>query len=66
MDVGLHETETEVTVGGSVTPTVALPDLVVSCVDVAVTVTLPAALGAVKRPEELIVPALAPQVTAEL
>jgi hypothetical protein len=40
--------------------------LVVSCVDVAVTVTLPAVEGAVKSPEELIVPALALHVTAEL
>jgi hypothetical protein len=53
-------------VGGGVTVTVVLPAFVVSCVEVAVTVTLPAVLGAVKRPEELTVPALAPQVTVEL
>jgi hypothetical protein len=58
---------TEVMVGdGAVTFTVAVPDLVASCIDVAVTITLPAVLGAVKSPEELTVPALAPQVTAEL
>jgi small basic protein len=62
----LHETETEVMVGGAVTFTVAVPDLVVSCVDVAVTVTLPAVLGAVRSADELMVPALALQVTVEL
>jgi small basic protein len=54
------ETATEVTA------TIAVPDLLVSCVDVAVTVTLPAVLGAVRTPDELIVPALALQVTVEL
>jgi hypothetical protein len=53
-------------VGGSVTVMVAVPDLVASCVEVAVTVTVPAVPGAVKSPEELIVPALALQVTAAL
>lgn len=48
------------------TVTFAVPDLVVSCIDVAVTVTLPAVLGAVRSPDELIVPALALQVTVEL
>jgi hypothetical protein len=50
------------------TTTVAVPDLVVSCVEVAVTVTLVAAetMGAVNRPEEDICPAFALQVTAEL
>ena len=48
------------------TVTVVVPDLVVSCVDVAVIVTELALLGAVKLPEELIVPALALHVTAEL
>jgi hypothetical protein len=38
----------------------------VSCVLVAVTVTLPAAAGAVKRPLVLMVPPLADHVTAEL
>jgi hypothetical protein len=63
---GLQETETEVMADGAVTFTVAVPDLVASCIDVAVTITLPAVLGAVKSPEELTVPALAPQVTVEL
>ena len=65
-DVGLQVTETEVMVTGTVTVTVAVPDLLVSCVDVAVMVTVLAVAGAVSNPEELIVPALAPQVTAEL
>ena len=51
---------------GPVTLTLAVPDLVVSCGDVAVTVTLPATLGAVSSPDALIVPALALQLTAEL
>ena len=59
-------TDTEAIVGGSVTVMVAVPDLVAACVEVAVTVTVPAVLGAVKSPEELIVPALTLQVTAEL
>ena len=59
-------TDTEVIVGGSVTVMVAVPDLLASCVEVAVTVTVPAVLGAVRRPDELIVPALALQVTTEL
>jgi len=63
--VGLQEAETDVMVG-PVTLTVAVPDLLVSWVDVAATVTLPVVLGAVNRPDELIVPALAVQVTVEL
>jgi len=55
-----------VMVGAEVTVTVAVPDLLVSCADVAVTVTLPAVLEAVRSPEELIVPALALQLTLEL
>jgi hypothetical protein len=51
---------------GRVTETVVLPDLPASCVDVAVTVTVPAVAGAVNIPEELTVPALALQVTVEL
>jgi hypothetical protein len=62
----MQETETEVMVDGAVTFTVAVPDLLVSCVDVAVTVMLPAVPGAVRSPDELIVPALAVQVTVEL
>jgi hypothetical protein len=64
--VGLQETETEVMVGGVVTVTTALPDLVVSWTDVAVTVTEPDVAGAANNPEELIVPALADHVTDEL
>jgi hypothetical protein len=66
-EVGLQETETEVMVdGGVVTVTVVLPDFVVSWTDVAVTFTVPAVAGAVNNPEELIVPAFADHVTAEL
>jgi hypothetical protein len=50
----------------SCTVKVALPDFAESCVLVAVTVTLLATDGAVKRPLGLIVPSLADQVTAEL
>jgi len=64
--VGLHETETEVMAEGAVTVIVVDPDLVESCVEVAVMVTEPALLGAVKSPEELIVPLLALHVTVEL
>jgi hypothetical protein len=65
--VGLQEIETEVmVVADVVTVTVALPFMVVSWTDVAVTVTVPAVAGAVNNPEELIVPALADQVTDEL
>jgi hypothetical protein len=50
-EVGLQETETEVMVGSVVvTVTVALPALVVSWSDVAVTVTVPAVAGAVNTP----------------
>jgi hypothetical protein len=52
--------------GATVTVTEVLPVLLVSWTDVAVTVTVLAVLGAVNRPEELIVPALALQVTVEL
>ena len=45
---------------------VAFPDLLVSCVLVAVTVTDPVELGAVKNPLLLIVPPLAVHFTAEL
>src|ERR1019366_8411642 len=50
--------------GGTIT--VAEPDLVPSAAEVAVTVTGPAAFGAVKRPEAETVPADAFQVTAVL
>jgi hypothetical protein len=48
------------------TVTVAVPDFVVSCVLVAVTVTEPAVLGTVSNPPVVIVPVLVVHVTAEL
>ena len=65
MDAGEQSTETEVMVGVAVTVTGADPDLVESCVEVAVMVAVPAAFG-VKTPDELMVPPVAAQVTAEL
>ncbi len=64
-EVGLQETETEVMVD-DVTLTFAVPVLLVSWADLAAMVTEPAVAGAVKRPEELMVPALSLQVTAGL
>lgn len=63
---GAQTTATEVMVGAACTVTEAVPDLVVSCALVAVTVTDPAEAGAVKSPAESMVPAAADQVTAEL
>jgi hypothetical protein len=64
---GAHATCTEVTVeGGVCTVMAAVPDLVGSCVLVAVMVTIPAAAGAVKAPLVFTVPPLADHVTAEL
>jgi hypothetical protein len=57
MDAGEQPTETEVTVDGAVTVTVALPDLVESCVDVAVMVAVPTPAG-VRTPALLTVPML--------
>jgi hypothetical protein len=65
MDTGEQATETEVIETGKVTVTVAEPDLVVSCVDVAVMVAFPAAEG-VNTPAEVIVPSVADHVTTEL
>lgn len=66
MDVGEQETLTEVMVAAvDVTDTLAEPDLLVSCVEVAVMVAVPEVLG-VKTPEELIAPFVADQVTEEL
>jgi len=65
MDAGEHITETDVTVDSAVTVTVALPDLVESCVDVAVIVAVPVAVG-VNTPDDVTVPSVAPQVTPEL
>lgn len=62
---GVQVTAMEVIEDAS-TMTDAAPDLVVSCVLVAVTVTDPAAAGAVKSPAVLIVPAETDHVTAEL
>jgi hypothetical protein len=64
---GVQLTATEVMTGGTgCTVTIAVPDLPVSSVLVAVTVTDPAAAGAVSAPLDVIVPALAAQVTEEL
>jgi hypothetical protein len=57
MEAGEQSTETEVIVAGAVTVTVALPDLVESCVDVAVMVAVPVPAG-VRTPELLTVPML--------
>ena len=64
---GLQVAETEVIVGEvNCTVMAAVPAFVVSCVLVAVTVTVPAAAGAVKSPLGVILPPLADHVTAEL
>ena len=65
MELGEQVTETDVIEGDTVTVTGADPDLVESCVEVAVMVAVPAAVG-VKTPDELMVPPAADQVTAEL
>lgn len=68
MDAGEQDTETEVIVAGTVTVMVAEPDLVESCVEVAVMVAVPAPLG-VKTPALLTVPmlvGLTDHVTEEL
>ena len=57
MDAGEQTTETEVIVDGAVTVTVASPDLVESCVDVAVMVAVPTPAG-VRTPAPLTVPML--------
>ena len=66
MVAGDAETDTEVMVGGAaVTVMVVEPDLVVSCVEVAVQVAVPTADG-VRTPAEVMVALVADQVTAEL
>jgi len=68
MEDGEHKTLTDVIEMGTVTVTVAEPDLVESCVDVAVIVAVPAPAG-VKTPELLTAPilvGLTDHVTAEL
>jgi hypothetical protein len=65
---GEHETVTDVMVGVIVvaeTTTLLDPDLVVSCVEVAVMIAVPVPLG-VKTPADVIVPPVADHVTAEL
>ena len=62
---GEHETVTEVMVSATETTTLVEPDLVVSCVEVAVMVAVPVPLG-VNTPAGVIVPPVADQVTAEL
>lgn len=64
---GVHATPTEEIVGAAdFTVIVAVPDLVVSSVLIAVTVTDPVEPGAVNNPLPLIVPPLALHVTVEL
>jgi uncharacterized membrane protein len=57
MDAGEQPTETEVIVDGAATVTVAMPDLVESCFDVAVMVAVPVPAG-VRTPALLTVPML--------
>jgi hypothetical protein len=57
--------ETEVTIAGRTATTLAVPDFVPSCVEVALIVAVPAPLG-VKIPAEVTVPPVADQDTAEL
>jgi hypothetical protein len=52
--------------GAACTATIAVPDLLVSWVLVAVTVTVPGAAGAVKTPPAVMLPALLDQLTVEL
>jgi hypothetical protein len=65
---GAHVTETELTVepGATCTETAAFPDTAGFCMLVAVMVAVAAEAGAVKSPDELIMPTLADQVTEEL
>ena len=65
MEAGEQTTDTEVIVAVVVTVTVPAPNFVAFCVEVAVMVAVPAPVG-VKTPEDVIVPPVAVQVTAEL
>ena len=66
IDDGEHEIATEVMVDAAeATTTLLEPDLVASCVEVAVMVAVPVPLG-VNTPAEVMVPPVADQVTAEL
>jgi hypothetical protein len=56
IDPGVQSTITPVIAGAAVTTTAALPDLVPSCVDVAVIVAVPAVELGVKTPAAEIVP----------
>jgi hypothetical protein len=68
IEVGKHETATDVIVGGgTVTVTIAEPDTLVypACAEFAVQVAVPTPLG-VNTPPAVIVPPVAVQLTAEL
>jgi hypothetical protein len=67
IEEGEQETDTEVMVGVVAVETATLrePDLVVSCVEVAVMVAVPVRLG-VNTPAEVMAPRVADHVTAEL
>lgn len=68
MEIGTQATETEVMVDSAVTLTVAEPDFVESCVEVAVMVAVPVAAG-VNTPEPLRLPTfdgLTDQLTTSL
>jgi hypothetical protein len=66
IEEGEHETVIEVMVGvAAVTTTLAEPDFVLSCVEVAVMLAVPVPLG-VNRPPEVMLPPVADHVTAEL
>jgi hypothetical protein len=65
MAIGEQTAETDVIVGGTATATAAEPNLVLSSVDVAVIVAVPATEG-VNTPAEVITPPDADQVTPEL
>ena len=66
IEAGEHETVTEVIVDAAAdTATLLEPDLVASCVDVALMTAVPVPLG-VNTPAAVITPPVADQVTAEL
>jgi hypothetical protein len=66
IDEGEQETVTEVMVtDAEATTTLVEPDLLVSCVEVAVMVAVPVRLG-VNTPAEVMAPRVADQVTEEL
>lgn len=65
IDAGVQITETDAMDEDAFIAIVAVPDFVVSCVDVAVTIAVPDPLG-VNRPDAVMVPPVAVHVTAEL